>query len=104
MEEYFETGHAELILVVDLQKPPKEDFFCLPMHAVRKEHSFTTEIWAVFDASAKSSTGVSLNNTLLVGPTVHPPHVDVLLRFRSHRVPLTTDVSKMCCAVELVPP
>ena len=102
MEEYFEMGHAELVPVADLQKPPKEVFY-LPMHAVRKEHSTTTKIRAVFDASAKSSTGTSLNDTLLVGPTVHPPLVDVLLRFRSYRVALTTDVSKMYRAIQLVP-
>ena len=44
---------------------------------------------------------VSLNDTLLVGPTIHPPLVDVLLRFRFHRVALTADVSKMYRAIEL---
>ena len=56
---------------------------------------------AVFDASAKSSTGVSLNDTLLVGPTVHASLVDVLLRFRQHRVALIADVSRMYRAVAL---
>ena len=55
------------------------------MHAVRKESSSTTKIRAVFDASAKTSTGISLNDTLLVGPTVHSSLIDVLLRFRFHR-------------------
>ena len=40
-----------------------------------------TKIRALFDASAKSLTGVSLNDTLLVGPTAHPLLVDVLLCF-----------------------
>ena len=64
--------------------------------------STTTKVRAVFDASAKSSTGVSLNDTLLVGPTVHPPLIDVLLRFRLYPVALTADVSKMYRAIELV--
>ena len=55
----------------------------------------------MFDASAKSSTGVSLNDILLVGPTVHPPLIDVLLRFCSYLVAHTADVSKMYRAVEL---
>ena len=58
---------------------------------------------AVFDASAKSSTGVSLNDTLMIGPTVHPPLIDVLLRFRLYRVALTTDVSNMYRAIMLAP-
>ena len=73
------------------------------MHAVKKESSTTTKIRAVFDASAKSSSGVSLNDLLLVGPTVHSSLVDVLPRFRFHRVALTADVSKMYRAIELTP-
>ena len=68
---------------------------------VQKESSATTKVRAVFDASAKSTTNVSLNDTLLVGPTVHSPLIDVLLRFRLHRVALTADVSKMYRAVQL---
>jgi len=92
--------HAEPVPAADLHKACHEVFY-LPMHAVRKEDSTTTKLRVVFDASAKSSTGVSLNDTLLVGPTVHPPLIDVLLRFRIHRIALTTDVSKMYRAVEL---
>ena len=80
MQEYLDLGHAETVPTPDLEKPPKLSFY-LPMHAVYKTSSTTTKIRAVFDASAKSSTGVSLNDTLLVGPTTHPPLVDVLLRF-----------------------
>ena len=102
IQEYFEHGHAEVVPDTDREKSPRYVFY-LPIHAVRKESSTTTKVRAVFDASAKSSTGVSLNDLLLVGPTVHPPLVDVLLRFRQHRVALTTDVSRMYRAV-LLPP
>ena len=100
MEEYKEMKHAELVPIADLHKPSKE-VFDLPMHAVHKEDSTTTKLRVVFDASAKSNTGVSLYDTLLVGPTVHSPLIDILLCFRTHRVALTTDVSKMYRAVEL---
>lgn len=95
-------GHAEAVPEQDLQKTPEEAFY-LPIHLVRKESSTTTKLRAVFDASAKSSSSVSLNDQLLVGPTVHSPLVDVLLRFRRHRIALTTDVSNMYRGVELVP-
>ena len=100
IEEYFEMGHAELVPEAELHKPCK-DVFYLPMHAVVKDSSTTTKVRAVFDASAKSSTGVSLNDQLLVGPTVHSPLVNILMHFRLHRIALTTDVNRMYRAVLL---
>ena len=101
IDEYFEKGHAEPVPEADQEKQPRNVFY-LPMHAVTKESSTTTKIRAVFDASAKTSTGVSLNDTLLVGPTVHSSLVDVLLRFRFYRVALTADVSRMYRAIALM--
>lgn len=43
----------------------------------------------------------SLNDILLVGPTVTSSLIDVLLRFRCHRIALTTDISRMYPAVIL---
>ena len=102
IEEYFVMDHAEPVPHSDLEKSCKEVFY-LPMHAVIKASSTTTKVRAVFDASVKSSTGVSLNDKLhvLVGPTVHSSLVDVLLRFRLHRIALSTDVSKIYRAVLL---
>ena len=98
MDEYFNQGHAELVPVVDFEKPSHSVFY-LPIHAVTKQSSTTTKVRAVFDASAKTSTGVSLNDTLLV----HSSLVDVLLRFRWHRVALVADVSRMYRAIALTP-
>ena len=97
IEEHFTLEHAEPVPPADLQKPPDE-VFNLPMHAVRKDSSTITKIRAVFDASMKTTTGISLNDTLMVGPTVHPSLVEVLLRFRMHRIAL---VSKMYKAIQL---
>ena len=81
MDEYFDIGHTEPIPISDMEKPPHE-VFSLPMHAVYKDSSSTTKTRVVFDASAKSDSGISLNDTLLVGPTVHFTLLDVLLHFR----------------------
>ena len=71
IQEYFELGHAEIVPIADLNKPTSQIFY-LPIHVVEKESSVTTKVRAVFDASAKSASNISLNDTL-VGPTVHPP-------------------------------
>ena len=100
IREYFDLKHAEPVPDTDRDKPVQQVFY-LPMHAVRKESSTTTKIRAVFDASAKSSSNTSLNDILQVGPTIHSPLIDVLLRFRLHQIALTADVSKMYRAIEL---
>lgn len=97
MNEYFEAGYAEEVPESSVDRPPQETFY-LPMHAVRKDSSTTTKLRAVFNASARSSTGVSLNDLLLVGPTVYSSLVDVLIRFRTHRIAITTDISRIYCA------
>lgn len=78
LKEYLDLGQAERVPIEDLGKP-QSDVFYLPMHIIYKTCSTTTKVRAVFDASAKSTTGVSLNDCLLVGPTVHSPLIDVLL-------------------------
>ena len=80
---------------------PKRSFTCPCMHAVYKHSSTTTKTRVVFDASAKSSSGISLNDTLMVGPTLHSSLTDVLLRFSIHRIAITADISKMYRAIEL---
>ena len=69
------------------------------MHAVTKPLSTTKQFRVVFDYSVKTKSGASLNDQLLVVPAVHAPLLDLLLRFRQHKVALTTVVSRMCRAV-----
>ena len=92
MNEYFEQTHTERVPTQDMSKPCHEVYY-LPMHAVHKTTSTTMKLRIIFDASAKSSAGVLLNDQLLVGATVHAPLIDMLLRFRQHRATLTTDIS-----------
>ena len=67
----------------------------LYMLCASSQLSSTSKVRTVFDASAPSTTGVSLNNTLLLGSTTHSSLFDVLLRFRLYRIALTTDTSRM---------
>lgn len=85
--ENLDLNHAEPV--------PLEDMvFYLHVQVVYQHKSTTTKVRAVLDASAKSTTGVSLNHTLMVGPTVHSQLSNVLLRFRLHQVTLTADTTK----------
>ena len=97
MNEYFQLGHAEPVPAEEIDR----DNYYMPMHAVRKSSSTTSKIRVVFEPSAKSTSGSSLNDQFLVGPTTHASFIDVLIRFRLHKVAMAIDVSKMYCVVLL---
>ncbi|XP_076389571.1 uncharacterized protein LOC105662854 [Megachile rotundata] len=93
MREYENLGHMSRISVPNLDRCGHS--FYLPHHAVTKIESTTTKLRVVFDGSAKSSTGISLNDTQKVGPTVQSELVEILLRFRTHQFVLSADIEKM---------
>ncbi|CAK9827685.1 hypothetical protein ANTRET_LOCUS5354 [Anthophora retusa] len=90
MQEYLDHGHMSLV-----QNPTDTRGFFLPHHAVIKETSMTTKLRVVFDGSAKTDSGISLNETLMVGPTIQDDLVSHILRFRLHNYVLTGDIEKM---------
>ena len=95
LQSYLDANHAEKVPPNELLLPS----FYLPYHTVYKQSSTSTKIRVVFDGSAISSTGISLNQILQVGPTIQP----TLLKFRTYPVALSADVSKMYREVELAP-
>ena len=94
VQEYPTMGHAEVVPIQDLDQDCSASFY-LPMHGVVKEESTTTKLRIVFDGSAQSSTGVSLNDTLLKGPSLYPRLTSVINRFSSHPIAFAADISKM---------
>ena len=66
-----------------------------------KLSSATTKLQVVFDVSPKTTTGVSLNDTLLPDPSLYPLLTDVVLAFHSHVIGMSADISKMLREVEL---
>ena len=99
VQTYLDLGHAELVPSSQLTLPN----YYLPMHSVVKQSSTTTKLRVVFDGSAASSTGVSLNQSLFIGPTLHPTLGNILIKFRSYPIAITADVAKMYREVELAP-
>ncbi|XP_050547346.1 uncharacterized protein LOC126909031 [Daktulosphaira vitifoliae] len=76
----------------------------LPHNCVIKAESTTTKLHVVFDASAKSTTGVSLYQSMMVGPTVQEDLFNILIRFRLHCYVLTGDIEKMYRQVKICKP
>ncbi|XP_017884020.1 uncharacterized protein LOC108627338 [Ceratina calcarata] len=60
-----------------------------------KAPSSTTKIRVVFDASTKGNSGLSLNDTLLIDPTIQDTLFSILIRFLQHTFVLTADIEKM---------
>lgn len=77
MHDYLITGHMELIPPIEIQTPYN---YYIPHHCVLKSESKTTKLRVVFNASAHTSTGDSLNNSMYTGPKLQL--ITVLLRAR----------------------
>ena len=92
--DYAKRGHSERVPADDLLKS-ECDCFYMPMHGVIKEQSTTIKLQVVVDASAHTSSGVSLNDQLLPGPHLYPSMSTSVTTFRMHLIGLTSDIGKM---------
>lgn len=90
LREYEELNHMSVA-----HNDSTNHGYYLPHHAVIKESSTTTKVRVVFDGSAKSSSSISLNDTLRVGPTIQDDLFSIILRFRIHTFVLVADIEKM---------
>ena len=90
INEYLRLGHMSLI-----KHPCDKSGFYLSHHAVIKNSSDTTKVRVVFDGSAESSNGTSLNECLMVGPTIQDDLFSLLIRFRTYKYVLLADIEKM---------
>ena len=102
MQEYLDLGHAIAVSPQEVSLPVAEHYY-MPVHSVVKETSTSTKVRAVFDASAPTASGVSLNDLLAVGPTLQPSLEQTLLRFRTYGIAISGDISKMYREILLSP-
>ena len=91
MEEYERLGHMTRIEV----SVHDGGSFYLPHHAVTKTSSTTTKVRVVFDGSAKSSSGFSLNDAQFIGSIIQDDLFSILVCFRTHNYVLSVDIEKM---------
>lgn len=102
MSEYEQLGHMSQI-DEQVQCNNSQIAYFLPHHGVLNEKSLTTKLRVVFDGSAPSDSGWSLNDLQLVGPTIQDDLLSIILRFRQHNIVICADVEKMYRQVSIHP-
>nr|CAI5866999.1 unnamed protein product [Callosobruchus analis] len=96
MREYKDMGHMSLVPRQVLEKEDSSiPTYYMPHHAVIKAESKTTRLRVVFDASASSSSGLSLNDIQIIGPMIQEELFSIILRFRKHNIVMAADIAKM---------
>ena len=100
IQEQISKGIVEVVSESELGD--RGDTHYVPHHAVVRQDKETTKLRVVFDASAKS-TGPSLNECLYAGPTFSQSILEILLRFRVHRIGLIGDIEKAFLMVSVTP-
>ncbi|UYV73931.1 hypothetical protein LAZ67_11001496 [Cordylochernes scorpioides] len=81
-----------------LQTEPK---YYIPHHCILKAQP--NKLRVVFDASTKTTTQISLNDLLHVGPKLQNNIFSILLKFRTNSVALVADIEKMYRQIRLHP-
>ncbi|XP_037954463.1 uncharacterized protein LOC119684486 [Teleopsis dalmanni] len=89
MQEYEQKGHMEKVKDNTIGK------YYLPHQAVIRESSRTTKLRVVFDTSAKSTNGKSLNDIMMTGPRLQQDIFDILMKWRLWKFVASADVEKM---------
>lgn len=89
IRDYLSLGHMSKVETHD------SSGFYLPHYAVIKASSSTTKVRVVFNGSAKSTSGILLNDALKIGPTIQNDIFSLLLRFRLGAYVLTEDIKEM---------
>ena len=100
MNTYSDLGHMEPIAEAG---ETRDDVYYLPHHAVVKPSDPSGKIRVVFNASFRTTAGLSLNDLLLPGPKLQEDLWLVLTRWRLHRYAFTTDIIKMFRQIRIDP-
>ncbi|XP_062537806.1 uncharacterized protein LOC134206134 [Armigeres subalbatus] len=89
VQKYLAMNHMCQVDNEDTAKPS----YYLPHHVVLKPDSTTTKLRVVFDASCRSTTGLSLNDVLMVGPVEQNDLLSTIMRFRFWKFVLVADIA-----------
>jgi len=93
MDDYLGLGHMKLA-----SRPGK---YFIPHHVVLKRDGAVFKLRVVFDGSAKSSSGLSLNDALCVEPKLQNDIGELLLQCRLYKFIFITYIVKMYRQIEV---
>ena len=99
LSEYHKLSHIKK-LHEDIYS---DEGYYLPHHGVLKPSSTTTKLRVVFNATAKSSNGKSLNDLLCKGGVLQDDIFSIMIRFRKHTYAFSADIQKMFRQIEINP-
>ncbi|XP_025419482.1 uncharacterized protein LOC112689831 [Sipha flava] len=100
MQDYLSSGHMERIPLHEIDNPLH---YYIPHHCILKPDSMTTKLRVVFNASARTSTGASLNESMYTGPKLQPDIQVVLLRSRLWKYVFMADIKQMYRQIVIQP-
>jgi hypothetical protein len=104
INEYLHLEHMILVSPYVPEDNNHVNQYFLPHHAVINELSSTTRVRVVFDGSAKTTTGISLNDMLMVGPTVQQDLFSIITRLRTHQVAILSKCIAKSGLIHTTPP
>lgn len=93
MREYEDMGH--MTVLSESVNDATNDGYFIPHHGIFKKNVSDSKIRVVFDGSAKTDSGLSLNDVQYVGPALLNDIFSILLNFRMHHYAMTADITKM---------
>ncbi|XP_072400810.1 uncharacterized protein [Diabrotica undecimpunctata] len=103
IEEYLTLQHAKVIPLNLYDNVTNKIKYFIPHRAVIREQATSTKLRIVYDFSAKSTSGYSLNDLTLKGYQVQDNLFDILCRFRTFKFILTADIKMMYREIEMSP-
>ena len=101
LTEYQDLQHMKVVPESDVES--SQPVYYIPHHGVIRESSITTKLRVVFNASSRTTSGLSLNDILHTGAKLQTELVDVLIWFRQFRYVFNSDIEKMYRQIKVHP-
>ena len=102
MAEYEQLEHMEKI-EIDHSINNISRYYFIPHHGIWQGSSKGKKLRVVFDASAKTSNGTSLNDILHIGPPLQRDLISIINRFRWYEYVMCADIEKMYRQIAINP-